>query len=72
MTEFDLHSQPSYYGRNLDDLWECLTSYIDPNIRLIVNDYQGLISTMGAEAEAFKEIFEKLVATCPEMEILLN
>ena len=37
---------PSYYGRNLDDLWECLNSYIDPNLRLTIRDFEHLIQVL--------------------------
>lgn len=68
----ELFGLPHYYGRNLDDLWECLTSYINPNIRLIIHDFQNLLSVFGPEAEAVKDIFEKLPNHKPEIEILLN
>lgn len=75
----DFHEQvaqlfgfPSYYGRNLDDLWDCLNSYIDPCLRLTIRDFDHLIQVFGPEAEALKEIFEKLPQYHPEMEILYN
>ena len=63
---------PSYYGRNLDDLWECLNSYIDPNLRLTIRDFEHLIQVFGPESEGLKEVFEKLPQNHPEMEILYN
>lgn len=68
----ELFSLPHYYGRTLDDLWSCLTSYIDPKIRLIVHDYPRLIELFGPESQALRDIFEGLTNTCPEMEVLLN
>lgn len=75
----DFHDQvaqlfglPGYYGRNLDDLWDCLNSYIDPNLRLTIHDFDHLIQVFGPEAEALKEIFAKLPQYHPEMEILFN
>lgn len=75
----DFHDQvaqlfgfPSYYGRNLDDLWDCLNSYIDPNLRLTIRSFDHLIHIFGPEAEALKEVFEKLPQYHPEMEILYN
>jgi len=75
----DFHKQvqvlfglPSYYSHNLDDLWECLTSYIDPNVRIIIHDFNNLVTVFGPEAEGLKEIFEKLPGACPELELLLN
>ena len=68
----ELFSLPHYYGRSLDDLWSCLTSYVDPNIRLIVHDYQNLLHVFGAESQAVRDIFERLSETCPPMEVLLN
>ncbi len=75
----DFHDQvsqlfgfPSYYGRNLDDLWDCLNSYIDPNLRLTIRGFDHLITVFGPEAEGLKEVFEKLPQYHPEMEILYN
>lgn len=75
----DFHNQvkellglPSYYSKTLDDFWSCMTSYIDPNIRLIVNDFDNIIKVFGLEAEAIKEIFNRLTDECPEMDILMN
>lgn len=75
----DFHDQvsqlfgfPSYYGRNLDDLWDCLNSYIDTNLRLTIRDFPHLINVFGPEAEGLKEVFEKLPLYHPEMEILYN
>ena len=67
-----LFGLPSYYGRNLDDLWDCLNSYIDPNIRLIIRDFDNLLNVFGPEAEGLKEVFERLPSYHPEMEILYN
>lgn len=68
----ELFGLPHYYGRNLDDLWSCLTSYIDPRVRLIVQDYQKIITLFGPEAQAVRDIFERLEEVHPEMEVLLN
>lgn len=68
----ELFGLPHYYGRNLDDFWECLTSYINPNIRLIVHDFNHLVHVFGPEAEALKEIFDRLPITNEETEVLLN
>jgi len=75
----DFHDQvarlfglPSYYGRNLDDLWDCLNSYIDPHLRLTIRDFEHLIQVFGPEAEALKDIFTRLPQYHPEMVILYN
>ena len=68
----ELFGLPHYYGRNLDDLWSCLTSYIDPNIRLMIHDFNHLIKVFGPEAEGLKEIFDKLPEHRPEIEILYS
>ena len=65
-----LFGLPSYYSRNLDDLWDCLNSYIDPNIRLMIRDFNQIIKVFGPEAGALKEIFEKLPQYHPEFEVL--
>ncbi|MEC7278159.1 MAG: barstar family protein [Bdellovibrionota bacterium] len=68
----DLFGLPHYYGRTLDDLWSCLTSYVNPNIRLMVHDYNHLLEIFGPERQAVRDIFEGLTDVCPEMEVLLN
>jgi len=75
----DFHDQvaqlfgfPSYYGRNLDDLWDCLNSYIDTNLRLTIRDFEHLIDVFGPESVGLKDIFDKLPQYHPELEILFN
>lgn len=68
----ELFGLPHYYGRNLDDLWSCLTSYIDPHVRLIIHDFNQLLRVFGPESEALKEIFDRLPQDCPAFEIIYN
>jgi RNAse (barnase) inhibitor barstar len=75
----DFHTQfatllgfPSYYSGDLDDLWTCLTSYIDPQVRLTIHDFDNLIKVFGPEAEGLKEVFNRLPEAVPEMELLIN
>jgi RNAse (barnase) inhibitor barstar len=68
----ELMGFPTYYSRTLDDLWTCLTSYINPQVRLTIHDFDNLLRVFGAEAEALKEIFSRLPDTLSEFELLLN
>lgn len=67
-----LLSFPSYYQANLDDLWTCLTSYVDPNLRLIIRDMDHLCKVFGSEVSAFQEIFDRLADSCPQMEVIVH
>ena len=53
----DVLSLPAYYGRNLDALWDCLTSDLQTpcEIRLILSDTTPY-------ADALQEIFERAQA----------
>lgn len=68
----ELFGLPSYYGRSLDDLWDCLLNYINPSVKLYINDFQNLIAVFGPEAEALKDIFQNLPTNRPDIEVLLN
>ena len=68
----ELMGFPSYYGHNLDDLWTCMTSYINPQVRLTIHDFNNLIKVFGAESEALREIFTRLPESLPDFELLLN
>jgi len=68
----ELMGFPSYYAADLDDLWTCLTSYIDPQVRLTIQGFDHLVKVFGPEAEGLKEIFARLPEAVPELELLLN
>ena len=63
---------PTYYGHNLDDLWDGLTSYIEPNIKIIIHSHQKLIDLFGPEAEGFKNILTRAPVEGRSLEILCN
>ena len=65
-------SFPSYYSHNLDDLWTSLTSYIDPNIRLMIRGLDHLSLIFGAESQGLLDVFEKLPEACPELELIIQ
>ena len=59
---------PHYYAKNLDDLLDCLTSYIDPNLTIhwlnsdvsshaLGNDFQRIIEVFN-RAKAHHDSFE--------------
>jgi len=67
-----LLSFPSYYQHNLDDLWTCLTSYINPNLRLMIQGTDHLYAVFAHEAPGLQDIFQRLPDACPELELILN
>ena len=66
-----LLSFPSYYQHNLDDLWTCLTSYINPNIRLIIQGTNSIYQVFQSESVGLQDIFERLPGSCPEIDLIL-
>lgn len=67
-----LLSFPSYFQHNLDDLWTCLTSYIDPKLRLTIRGVDHLYDVFAEQTPGLRDIFEQLPQACPELELLLN
>lgn len=67
-----LLSFPSYFGHNLDDTWTCLTTYIDPHLRLTIRGVDHLYEIFGSQAQGLRDIFEQLPNTCPDLELLIN
>jgi ribonuclease inhibitor len=55
-----LLSFPHYYGKNLDDLWYCLSSYIDQDVRIMINGFEQLQKVFSDQVTAFTEIFDRL------------
>lgn len=59
-SEKDLHSQlalalefPSYYGKNLDALWDCLSDYVislkGQSVDLVIKDSDNVKKTVGSD-----------------------
>lgn len=55
-----LLSFPHYYGKNLDDLWYCLSTYIDQNVRIMIIGFSDLQHIFSDQVTAFTEIFHRL------------
>ncbi|MCP4911979.1 MAG: barstar family protein [Oligoflexia bacterium] len=54
---FDL---PGYYEHNLDSLWDCFLTYINPEFTLIINNYPGLLRIFRDESTGLDEFFQKI------------
>jgi len=57
-----LLSFPHYYGNNLDDLLDCLVSYIDPNITISWLSHDLSQKQMGHDFERIIEVFDRAKA----------
>jgi ribonuclease inhibitor len=49
---------PDYYGNNLDALWDCLTSWIEPPITLVWKDFEVSNLNLGDFAYKARSIFD--------------
>lgn len=67
-----LLSFPHYYDRSLDALWECLTHYIDPNIRINWINHNVSKKQMGHDFERVVSLLQSAASEIPEMELYLN
>tara|TARA_R110002072_G_scaffold64203_3_gene159499 strand:- start:110093 stop:110368 length:276 start_codon:yes stop_codon:yes gene_type:complete len=54
---FDL---PNYYEHNLDSLWDCFISYINPQFTLVINNYEGLLRMFKEDSTGLDEFFSKI------------
>lgn len=67
-----LLSFPSYYDNSLDHFWDCLNSYIDPNLTIYINNYEKIDQIFGVESPGMREVFERANQEIEEMSILFN
>lgn len=49
---------PDYYGQNLDALWDCLTSWIEPPVEIIWKDFENSKIFLGDFAIKVKNLFQ--------------
>lgn len=49
---------PLYYGKNLDALWDCLTSWIDLPLTLTWKDYEISRNNLGDFADRALQLFK--------------
>lgn len=63
---------PSYYGNNLDALWDCLTGHADLNVILIWNAHQISRNAMGKDFEKLVTLFIELKEEYPEFDLVLD
>ncbi|EQC49233.1 barstar [Bacteriovorax sp. BSW11_IV] len=67
-----LLSFPHYYDRSMDALWECLTHYIDPNIRINWINHEMSRKQMGNDFERVVSLLQSAAADIYEFEFVLN
>ncbi|OIQ20593.1 MAG: hypothetical protein BM556_01255 [Bacteriovorax sp. MedPE-SWde] len=67
-----LLSFPHYYGNNLDDLLDCLTSYIDPNTTINWLSHDASKRQMGHDFDRVIEVFQTAKSYRSEFEFFLN
>ncbi len=52
---------PDYYGKNLDALWDILSSWNEP-LQIVVEDSGRLIGGLGSYGEAVLQLFQEAEA----------
>lgn len=63
---------PDYYGKNMDALWDCLTGWIDYDMRLVWDNHKNAQANMGAKFRVAVELFEDLAREKQVFEFVLN
>jgi ribonuclease inhibitor len=56
---------PSYYGNNLDALWDCLTSEVDTPLTLTWHDFKTSHEQLGPFAYKARRLFEQAQEEVP-------
>lgn len=56
---------------NLDELWEAIFNYIEPNITIRLYSYSCLLNLFGTSAHAIDELFQK-AQNREGLEVLFN
>lgn len=49
---------PEYYGKNLDALWDCLTSWVDVPLTVVWNEYNESEKLLGSYASDVVQVFK--------------
>ncbi|EQC44310.1 barstar family protein [Bacteriovorax sp. Seq25_V] len=65
-------SFPSYYGNNLDDLLDCLLSYIDPNISIYWLNSKISQKNLENQFDQIIEVFDRVKNEYSSFEYYLN
>lgn len=75
----DFHDQiskmpgfPSFYGRNLDSLWECLTGFVDRNVKIVWLQHELSEKRLGETYKSIVSMFEDIRKSHPEFEFELR
>jgi ribonuclease inhibitor len=63
---------PSYYGGNLDALWDTLVAYSSKPLTISWRNYQESEKELGKRAEKFKNLFEDVEKEMKEFSFVLN
>lgn len=76
-TKMDAHTYlakmldfPSYYGRNLDALWDLLTAMDEPT-EITIEDRQVILSYLGKYGEALLDVLCEAGAENPALTVIL-
>jgi RNAse (barnase) inhibitor barstar len=63
---------PSYYRHDIDDLYDCLCHYIDPNLTINWINHRDSQRNLGHEFERIIEVFGRIEDIHKSFKILLN
>jgi ribonuclease inhibitor len=50
---------PSYYGGNLDALWDLLSGWVDLPLKIVWTDYEKSLTLLKKDALEARKLFEK-------------
>jgi ribonuclease inhibitor len=78
-SELDFHREiarslgfPSWYGNNLDALWDMLTGHIDTNVIMTWKNHNLSRVRLGSDFDKILSVFEDLKNHEPDFELILN
>ena len=63
---------PSYYRNDIDDLYNCLTQYTDPNLTINWMNHAVSEKQLGYEFIRIVEVFQRVKDIHPSFEFFLN
>jgi ribonuclease inhibitor len=63
---------PSYYGKNLDALWDCLTGQMEMPVTIVWKDYGRTMAVLGEYAIQVRRVLEEAACELDGLNVLFE